>query len=257
MDKDRREIIPGYHAVREALLKGFPGVESLWVVPGKRSSRIEGILSLARERGIPVVDVRASDLERLAPGVAHQGVALSVEGFVYTPLEDVIDQPAGSPESRLVLALDHITDEGNFGAILRTSAFFGVEAVVIPKDRSVRVTASVLKRSSGAHSSVAVSREVNLNRALSVLKKAGFWIIGAAGESKLSLYDFDWRVPVALVLGNERKGLGDAVRKNCDGLVSIPGSGAVESLNVSVAAGVLLAEILRQRKTEEKSLKEC
>jgi 23S rRNA (guanosine2251-2'-O)-methyltransferase len=247
MDKGRRDLIPGYHAVREALLKGFPRAESLWIVPGKRSRRVEEVLLLARRRGIPIVEVRAPDLERLAPGVAHQGVALSVGGFVYTPLEDVIDRSAAEFESRWILALDHITDEGNFGAILRTAAFFGVDAVVIPKDRSVRVTPAVLKRASGAHSSVAVSRVVNLNRALSLLKEAGFWILGAAGESERSVYDFDWRVPVAVVVGNEQKGLGDAVRKRCDGLVSIPGSGAVESLNVSVATGVLLAEIARQR----------
>jgi 23S rRNA (guanosine2251-2'-O)-methyltransferase len=247
MDKGRPDIIPGYHAVREALLKGFPRAESLWIVRGKRSGRIEEVLLLARRQEIPVVEVRASDLERLAPGVAHQGVALSVEEFIYTPLEDAIEEPMAVSDARLFLALDHITDEGNFGAILRTAAFFGVEAVVIPKDRSARVTPAVLKRSSGAHSSVAVSRVVNLNRALSHLKNAGFWIMGAAGGSKLSVYDFDWRLPVTVVLGNEQKGLGEVVRKNCDGLISIPGSGAVESLNVSVAAGVVLSEIVRQR----------
>jgi 23S rRNA (guanosine2251-2'-O)-methyltransferase len=247
MDKGRPDIIPGYHAVREALLRGVPGAQSLWIVPGRRSERREEILSLAGQRGIPVVDVRASDLDRLAPGVAHQGVALCVEEFVYTPLEDVIDQPTADSDRRLILALDHITDEGNFGAILRTAAFFSVEGVVIPKDRSVRVTSSVLKRSSGGHVSVPVSRVVNVNRALSLLKTSGFWIMGADGESTLSVYDFDWRVPVAVVLGNEQKGLGDSVRKNCDGLVSIPGSGDVESLNVSVAAGILLSEIVRQR----------
>jgi len=251
MSKDRRDIVPGYHAVREALLKSLPTVESLWVVPGRRSGRIEEIRLLAGQRGIPIVEVRASELDRLAPGVVHQGVALSVGEFTYTPLEDLIEEPAAGCESRLILALDHITDEGNFGAIIRTAAFFGVEAIVIPRDRSVRVTPSVLKRSSGAHFLVPVSRVVNLSRGLDLLKRAGFWIMGAAGESTISLYDFDWTVPVVLLLGNERKGLGVAVRKRCDGLVSIPGTGGVESLNVSVAAGVLLAEITRQRRAKE------
>lgn len=242
-----RQMIPGYHAVRETLLKGFPGAEALWIVPGKRSGRLEEICSLAGRRGIPVVEVQSADLEKTAPGVAHQGVALLVADFNYAPIEDISDKIPDGTGHRLILALDHITDEGNFGAVIRTAAFFGVEALVIPKDRSAQVTPAVLKRASGAHSAVAVSRVVNLSRALEHLKQAGIWVVGASGEASRSCYDFDWRLPVALVLGNESKGLGTAVRKACDHLVSIPAAGPVESLNVSVAAGVLLGEISRQR----------
>ena len=247
MDRSPRQIIPGYHAVRETLLKDFPAVEALWVVPGRRSGRVGEVCAIARRRGIPIVEVQASDLERGAPGVAHQGMALLAAEFAYTPIEDIAEKPAAASKERLILVLDHITDEGNFGAIIRTAAFFGVEAVVIPKDRSAQVTPSVLKRSSGAHAAVAVSRVVNLVRSVDHLRQAGLWIVGASGEASMPVYDFDWKVPVALVLGNERKGLGVAVRKACDQLVAIPSSSRVESLNVSVAAGVLLGEITRQR----------
>ncbi len=242
-----RQIIPGYHAVREALLRGLPGMEALWIAPGRRSGRVEEILSLARERRIPVVEVQTSELDRNAPGVAHQGVALVAGEFLYTPIEDVISGKPDRRTEKLILVLDHITDEGNFGAIIRTAAFFGVDALVIPRDRSARVTASVMKRASGAHTGIAVSRVVNLPRAIEQMKKSGLWVVGASGGAETPVHGFDWTVPVALVLGNERKGVGPAVRKACDQLVSIPSASPVESLNVSVAAGVLLWEILRQR----------
>ena len=246
-DRSRRELIPGYHAVRETLLRGFPAAEALWIVHGRRSVRLESLCVLAAERGIPVIEVDASELESGAPGIAHQGVALLSAPFSYTPLDDAVGAVERS-ESGLVLVLDHITDEGNFGAILRTAAFFGVHCVVIPKDRSAQVTPSVVKRASGAHAFTCVSRVVNLGRAIEQLKEAGYWVVGAAGEAPAPFDEFDWRVPVALVMGNERKGLGTAVRKSCDHLVSIPSVGPVESLNVSVAAGVLLGEASRQRR---------
>jgi 23S rRNA (guanosine2251-2'-O)-methyltransferase len=248
MDDSRQHLVPGYHAVRETLLKESSAVEALWTVPGKRSGRQEEIYRLARQRGIPIIEVRVSDLDVNACGAAHQGVALLVKEFAYLPIEDLAEKVPDASHERLVLVLDHITDEGNFGSIIRSAAFFGVEALVIPRDRSVRVTSAVLKRASGAHAGVAVSRVVNLSRALDLLRHAGLWIVGSAGEASMPIYDFDWRLPVALVLGNERKGLGAAVRKGCDQLVSIPSVGQVESLNVSVAAGVVLGEIVRQRR---------
>lgn len=142
---------------------------------------------------------------------------------------------------------DHITDEGNLGALIRTAAFFGVHGLILPKDRSAKITGKLLKRTSGAYASLPISRVVNLGRALDLLAAKGFWIIGAAGEAQESLYHFDWDRDVVLILGSESKGLSHLVRGRCHELVKIPGSGRVESLNLSVAGGVILSEIARQR----------
>lgn len=151
-----------------------------------------------------------------------------------------------------MLAVDHITDEGNLGAIIRTAAFFGVHGLILPKDRSARVTSRVMKNSAGGYAHVPVSVVVNLGRALDDLKEEGFWIIGAAGEGRESIYTFDWKRDLVLVLGNEEKGISQGIRKRCHELVNIPESGPIQALNVSVAAGVILSEITRQRGCREK-----
>ncbi|MBW1774975.1 MAG: 23S rRNA (guanosine(2251)-2'-O)-methyltransferase RlmB, partial [Deltaproteobacteria bacterium] len=148
----------------------------------------------------------------------------------------------------LLMAADHITDEGNLGALIRTAAFFGAQGMIIPKDRSAGVTPVVVKRSSGALVHLPVARVVNLGRAQDILEKKGFWIIGASGESPCSIHGFDWNRDLVVVMGNEEHGLSRSVRQRCHQVVSIPAPGTVESLNVSVAGGIILAEICRQRK---------
>ncbi|MBW1829770.1 MAG: 23S rRNA (guanosine(2251)-2'-O)-methyltransferase RlmB [Deltaproteobacteria bacterium] len=151
----------------------------------------------------------------------------------------------------LLIALDHITDEGNMGAIIRTALFFGANGLIIPKDRSAGITANVVKRSSGAWMHLPIARVVNLGRALDTLNKNGYWIIGTSGEGRESIYNFDWNRDVVLVLGNEQKGLSQSVGKRCHEIVGIPVSGPAESLNVAVACGVILSEVTRQRKAEK------
>jgi len=173
--------------------------------------------------------------------------------FNYTDLERIIDFSLKSQGHSLLIAADHITDEGNLGALIRTAAFFGVHGLIIPKDRSASVTSRVLKRSSGAFLHLPIAQVVNMGRALDILEKKGFWIIGASGDGVESIYQFDWKRSLVLVLGNEQKGLSRAARKRCQQVVRIPSPGQVESLNVGVAAGVILSEIIRHRNTEGES----
>ena len=181
------------------------------------------------------------------PDMAHQGIAAISKKFIYSKLDDLISVSMSKKKHALLLVADHITDEGNLGAIIRTAAFFGAHGLIIPKDRSASINDRVIKRSSGAHFHLLISMVVNLGSALDQLNKGGFWIVGASGESSESINSFDWNRDVVLILGREDKGLTYSVRKRCHQLVSIPGAGTVESLNVSVACGIILSEILRQR----------
>lgn len=191
------------------------------------------------------------DIQRVLPGITHQGIVALTGTFSYVDIEDLVRRPLGTKGFRIILAADHITDEGNLGALMRTAAFFGVEGLILPRDRSAQVTGKLLKRTAGAYLHLPVAQVVNLGRALEILRERGFWIVGAAGESPVSIYDFDWKRDTVLILGSESKGLSRSVRNHCDELVGIPGKGTVESLNVSVAGGIILAEVTRQRSEEK------
>lgn len=222
-------------------------IQEIWIVEGKRGPRPDEVIRLAKERSIPLCIKKGAEVERLAPGIQHQGVLAFAGGFAYLDLEDLLRRDEQRPGSRLLVAADHITDEGNLGALIRTAAFFGVQGLILPKDRSAKVTGKLLKRTSGAFAKLPVAQVVNLRRALDALRDEGFWIVGAAGEARESIYGFDWKRDTVLVLGSESKGLSRLVREGCDELVRIPGEGAVESLNVSVACGIILGEINRRR----------
>ena len=169
------------------------------------------------------------------------------KAFSFADLQQVLRHSLQEGASALLLAADHITDPGNLGALIRTAAFFGTHGLILPKDRSAGITAATLKRASGTHLQLPVVQVTNLGRTLDELSKNGFWIIGAAGEASMSIYDFDWKRPVVLVLGSEQKGISPSIRKRCHQLVGIPSPGGVESLNISVAGGAILSEICRQR----------
>ena len=240
-------MIPGFHAVRESLLKPDQPVQEIWIEQGKKGPRVDELVSLAKARGVPVLFKHREDVAGAAPGVTHQGTVALAGKFSYVDLEGLLRRSLDAKGFRLILAADHLTDEGNLGALIRTAAFFGVKGLILPRDRSAQMTSRLLKRTSGAYLHLAVAQVVNLGRALETLKNEGFWIIGAAGEGRLSIYEFDWNRDTVLVLGSESKGLSRPARERCDELVGIPGEGSVESLNVSVAGGILLAEIMRRR----------
>jgi 23S rRNA (guanosine2251-2'-O)-methyltransferase len=234
--------------VRESVLKGQIKILELWVAAGKRSARAKEILQIAEERGIPVKFKERGFLDQSLPGIAHQGIVAMAEGFSYVDFDTLMDMSFDAQEASLLLAADHITDEGNLGALIRTAAFFRSHGLILPKDRSAKVTEKVRKRSAGNYVHLPITRVVNLGRALDVLDKKGFWIIGAAGEAPETIYQFDWKRDLVLVLGSEERGLSRLVRSRCHQLVSIPSYGQVESLNVSVATGIILSEIVRQRR---------
>lgn len=240
-------LIPGFHGVRETLIRGAHAVQEVWIASKKRTGRAEEIIRMARERNIPVVFKDPAVFTRSFPGIPHQGIAAVTEGFHYERLERVVERAVQAGGYGLILVADHIADQGNLGALIRTAAFFGAHGLVIPEDRSAGVDPIVLKRSAGACFHIPVVRVVNIGRALAFLAKNEFWIIGASGEARTTIYQFDWKRHVALILGNEQKGLSRPARKACHEIVSIPARGAVESLNVSVSSGVVLAEIFRQR----------
>jgi len=252
--EDKRDIhfIPGFHAVREALRKGHIVISELWIAEGKKPGRAREIFRTAKERGIPTRFKPTPILDKLMPNTVHQGIVALTEGFSYVDLNTLADSSLQTSGLALIIAADHITDEGNLGALIRTAAFFDAHGLVLPKDRSAGVTEKVRKRSSGAYAHLPVARVVNLGRALDTLNRKGFWIIGTAGEVSETIFQFDWNRNVVLVLGSEERGLSPLIKKRCHQLVSIPSSGHVEALNVSVAAGVTLSEIVRQRDSARK-----
>ncbi len=241
-------LIPGFHAVRETLLKGQIQVNELWIAEGKRTARAKEILKIAESRGVPVKFKKGVLLGQLLPGIAHQGIVAFAEEFAYVDFDTLMDMAWDASEHALLIAADHITDEGNLGALIRTAAFFRAHGLILPRDRSAKITQKVIKRSAGGYVHLPVARVVNLGRALDVLDRKGFWIIGAAGEAPESIYQFDWNRPLILVLGSEERGLSLLVKNRCHQLVGIPSYGQVASLNVSVASGIILAEVVRQRR---------
>ncbi|MFO7600593.1 MAG: 23S rRNA (guanosine(2251)-2'-O)-methyltransferase RlmB [Candidatus Desulfacyla sp.] len=240
-------LIPGFHAVREILIREGRSVREIWIASGKKPGRAEEILRMAKERNIPVAFKDPAEFSRRFPGVAHQGIVAVAQTFAYADLEQIMGAALQSGGYGLILVADHITDQGNLGALIRTAAFFGAHGIIIPEDRSARVDPAMLKRSAGACAHIPVARVVNIGRTLDLLAKKGFWIIGTSGDASTSIYGFDWKRHAALVLGNEQKGLSRPSLKSCHEVVSIPSHGVMESLNVSVAAGAVLSEIIRQR----------
>jgi predicted rRNA methylase len=240
------QIIYGLHAVRAAL-KYDPGhiIES-WLEQGRQDARMQQLAQALQGLAAPVHRVPRRELDRLTDGAAHQGVAVAYSGQRPQDENDLgallerLDQP-------FLLVLDQVQDPHNLGACLRSADAAGVHAVIAPRDNAVGLTPTVHKVASGAARTVPFFQVTNLARALRDLRERGIWLIGAAGEADASIYDVDLKGPLALVMGAEDTGLRRLTRENCDVLVRIPMQGAVESLNVSVATGVLLFEAVRQR----------
>ena len=240
------EIIYGINPVKEAL-RGTRRAFELFVAAGSSDRRMEKILDQAADRTVPVRHRDKIDISRMCGTDHHQGVALRVESFPYTELEDILDIWRESGEAGLLLVLDGVQDPHNLGALIRTAACAGAQGVIIPKDRAVGITATVEKSSAGASETVPISRVANIAQLLEQLKAENFWIYGAADSAASSLYSQDFTGHVALVIGGEGEGIRPLVRKKCDHLIAIPLKGGVSSLNASVAGGVVLFEIVRQR----------
>ena len=241
-------IIYGKNPVLEMLSNPSSLIEELYVSRDDKKSDTAEIIKSAKGRGVKTTSLSKEDLSHMCQTTSHQGIAARVKDFEYTELSDSISKARHKGEQILLLILDHLEDPQNLGAIIRTADVLGAHGVVIPKDRAASVTAAVVKASAGAVNHMAVSRVVNISTVIRDLKKEGVWIVGADSSIEKSVYDEDLsNLDIALVIGNEGKGLAQKIKSECDFLVSIPQSGKVSSLNASVAAGILVYEIMRQR----------
>jgi 23S rRNA (guanosine2251-2'-O)-methyltransferase len=248
---NRQDLVYGPNAVFEALRAGKRQIETITILESARPDRLKALLELAREKGVPVHRVPRFDLG----DVRHQGVVARIAAARYADADELLDQlesRIGSADPPLAIGLDGIEDPQNMGSILRTAECAGVHGVFIAERRAVGLTSVVAKVAAGALEYVPVARVTNLVRLIEQLKERNIWVIGAAGEAKLRYTDWDWKLPAAVFLGSEGHGLHRLVREHCDTLVRIPVAGRLESLNVSVAAGVLLYEARRQRLLEMK-----
>jgi len=237
-------LLRGIHAVREALAAGR-ALERIVIARGRHGERIEEIVQLARRAGVPVRFEDRAQLDRLAQEAEHQGVIALTGAKRASTLEDVIASAAA--HKGLIVLLDGVEDPQNLGAIIRTALAAGADGVVIPERRAAGLTEGVERASAGALAHLPVARVTNLARAMEELKEAGYWLVGLDERAEKNYNEADFTGAVGIVLGSEGKGLHELVRKNCDFLVAIPTTGPVRSLNVSVAAGVVLFEAVRQR----------
>ncbi len=239
-------LIYGVNPVLEALREDTP-IEKLVVARGRTGEGLQSILEAAKKKQVPFEFRERSEIDRLAGGKS-QGVAVFCKPFRYYDLEDILSHKNRSQKkSKLLVLLDSVSDPQNLGAVIRTSYVFGADGVVIPERRASPVTPAAVKASAGAARRIPVSRVVNLAQAIDELKNEGFWIYGAAAGSGRDFTQFDYNGNTALVLGSEGEGMRGLVEKKCDFLVSIPMVGDLDSLNVSVAAGIILQEISRKR----------
>lgn len=241
------QIIFGLHAVRAAV-KYDPGrVIEIWLEHGRRDGRVQQLVRALQTLSAPVHRVSRQELDRLTGEGAHQGVAIAYSGQQPEGEEGLWELLDGLAVAPFLLILDQVQDPHNLGACLRSADAAGVHAVIAPRDNAVGLTPTVHKVASGAAGTVPFFQVTNLARVLRQLQERGVWLIGAAGEAETSLYQASLNGPLALLMGAEDTGLRRLTREHCDLLVRIPMQGQVESLNVSVATGVLLFEALRQR----------
>lgn len=254
-DKDEtasEDLLYGANPVREALRKGR-AINRVWISREKNDKVAEEVLSYCRKAGVPFSHVDKPFLDRLCQGNIHQGFAARTALMGYTPWKDMIAKAAESGQAPLLVILDEVEDPYNLGAVLRSVDALGAHGAVIPKHRAAPLNAGVARSSAGAWEYVMVDRVTNIANTIDQMKDEGIWVAGATADAQQSVYDTDWSGAMALVLGGENKGLSPLIRKKCDILVHIPMSGQVNSLNVSVAAAILLAEISRQRKNHAAS----
>ncbi len=240
----------GIAPVLEALRAGVRPIEEITISEGAHTHRLRELIELARAANIPVHRVARADLTRAFGDINHQGVVASIAAARYSDADELLQAlyaRIGTTDPPLAVVLDGVEDPRNLGAILRTVECAGAHGVFLPERRAVGLTETVAKASAGALEHVRVARVTNLVRLIDELKQHNIWTIGASADAKMNYTEWDWTAPCALVLGGEGAGLHRLVRERCDALVRIPLRGHISSLNVSVAAGIMLYEALRQR----------
>ena len=238
--------IEGRNALTEALRSGRT-IDKVFVAAGDTDRSLQRLAAQAKEAGAVVVPVDRRKLDAMSTSHSHQGVIALVAAREYFSLDDILEEAASRGENALIVICDELSDPHNLGAILRTAECAGAHGVIIPKRRSVGLTAVVAKASAGAVEYMKVARVTNITTAIQDLKDKGVWIFGTAAEGSIPMYDADLKGPTAIVIGNEGDGMSRLVRESCDVTVHIPMKGKISSLNASNAASILLYEAVRQR----------
>ncbi|MCP4747110.1 MAG: 23S rRNA (guanosine(2251)-2'-O)-methyltransferase RlmB [Desulfobacteraceae bacterium] len=242
-------MLYGYHSVAEALKAGRRRVHRVYLAQGKSSPRRESLGFMARNAAVEVEFVSMQRLTDMVGHRQHQGIGATVSAYPFCRLEQLLDSGPADP---FILVLDQIVDPRNLGAIARTAVCAGIQAIVMPKDRSSPVSPAASKASAGALEHLPVALVTNIVKTINALKDKGLWIAGAEGQGTKSLFESDLTGPLAIVIGGEEKGLRPLVKKTCDFTLAIPQAGPIDSLNASVAAGIIVYEAFRQRQISNK-----
>ena len=246
-ETEDNDLIYGRHPVLSAL-ESDRRLNRIWITTKLRyDSRFHSLLLLAKENGTVIDEVEPKRLDHITNQANHQGVAAQIAPYNYVELTNLIEQAFVATDAPVILVADSITDPHNLGAIIRTAEAIGAQGLVLPQRRASGITSTVMKVAAGALENFAVARVVNLSRALEELKTAGFWIYGTSAEASAPLHSVEFKGPIVFVIGSEGEGLSMLTQRSCDFLVSIPLLGKTASLNASVAAGMTLYEIYRQR----------
>ncbi|WP_019414581.1 23S rRNA (guanosine(2251)-2'-O)-methyltransferase RlmB [Paenisporosarcina sp. TG20] len=246
MTELNNEILSGKNSVLEALRSGRD-MNKVWIAEGVKKTGMSEIMELAKEAGIIVQFVPKNKIEQLTDGANHQGIAASVAAYRYAEIDELFDSAAARNEDPFFLILDELEDPHNLGSILRTADATGVHGVIIPKRRAVGLTAVVAKTSTGAIEHIPVVRVGNLVQTVEDLKKRGLWIAGTDAKGSADYRRMDAKLPLAIIIGSEGKGMSRLLTDKCDFLYHMPMVGQVTSLNASVAAAILMYEVLRNR----------
>jgi len=241
------KIIYGIHPVQEALRSPHLQFQKILIATQKPTPLIQSILDLATKRRVPVTFATKDLLNQMVKGGLHQNVVGIIKETSYADLREILSHWKEEGTKALILILDGIQDPQNFGSLIRTALGCGVHGMIIPRDRAVGITPSVVKVSAGAALHLPIARVVNITTTIEALKGEGIWVYGASGEAKDLVYQLDLSTDLAIVIGAEGKGIRPLVKKKCDRLFSIPMKGPISSFNASVSAGMILYEVMRQR----------
>jgi len=244
--EEREDIIIGRNAVIEAL-KGERTIETLYIANSKLEGSINTIVGIAKEKRIIIKEVDKRKLDSMCDGATHQGVIAKVTPYKYSEVSDILALAEERGESPFIVILDEVEDPHNLGSIVRTAELFGVHGIIIPKRRSASVSATVYKSSVGAIEHVKIAKVTNLNATIEDLKEKGIWVYGADIRAEEYSYQVDFGGPCAIIIGNEGRGISKLTVQKCDKLIKIPMVGKINSLNASVAGGIIMYEVLKGR----------
>lgn len=246
VEEVREDLIIGRNAAMEAL-KSDKTIEALYITNGPKEGSINAIINLAKDKKIVIKEVDKKKLDSMAAGAVHQGVIAKITPYNYFEVKDILEEARRKNEAPFIIILDELEDPHNLGSIVRTAETCGVHGIIIPKRRNVGVTPTVYKSSVGAVEHVKIAKVTNINSIIDDLKEQGIWVYGADIEGKEYSYEVDFSGPCALIIGSEGRGISKLTLKKCDKLVKIPMIGKINSLNASVAGGIMMYEVLKGR----------